>query len=84
VAYGLGYEQAVAALTLNTATIMGVADRIGSIESGKDATLFLSSGDALDMRTNNLTYAFIEGRQIELKSKQTEMYDKYRKKYSGK
>lgn len=84
VAYGLGYEQAVAALTLNTATIMGVADRLGSIESGKDATLFLSSGDALDMRTNHLTYAFIEGRQIELKSKQTEMYDKYKKKYDGK
>jgi hypothetical protein len=56
----------------------------GTIATGKDATLFLSKGDALDMRGNQLVAAFIQGRSIELTSKQTELYEKFKKKYEGK
>jgi imidazolonepropionase-like amidohydrolase len=84
VAYGLPYEQAVAAISGNTAKILRIDDACGTIESGKDATLFISQGDALDMRTNQLVAAFIQGRQIELTSKQTELYEKFKKKYEGK
>ncbi|MEN9639618.1 MAG: hypothetical protein RLZZ262_1487 [Bacteroidota bacterium] len=84
VAFGLPYEQAVAAISGNTAKILRVDHLCGTLESGKDATLFLSSGDALDMRTNGLVMAFIQGRQIELTSKQTELYEKFKKKYEGK
>lgn len=81
VAYGLTYEQAVASISLNTAKILGIDDQCGSLEPGKDATLFISDGDALDMKTNHLIAAFIQGRQIDLSSKQTELYEKYREKY---
>jgi imidazolonepropionase-like amidohydrolase len=84
VAYGLPYEEAVRGLTLNPAKILGIDERYGSIETGKSATLFISGGDALDMRTNSLTAAFIDGRMIDLSSKQTELYQKYRAKYAGK
>jgi imidazolonepropionase-like amidohydrolase len=83
VAYGLPYEEAVRSITLAPAEILGIADRCGSLEVGKDATLFLSAGDALDMRTNALKHAFIQGRQIDLRSKQTELYEKYKKKYDA-
>jgi imidazolonepropionase-like amidohydrolase len=81
VAYGLPYEEAVRSITLAPAEILGIAERCGSIETGKDATLILSDGDALDMRTNRILYAFIEGRRIGLGSKQTQLYEKYRRKY---
>ncbi len=81
VAYGLPYEQAVAAISGNTAKILRVDSTCGTLAAGKDATLFLSRGDALDMRTNGLVMAFIQGRQIELTSKQTELYEKFKKKY---
>jgi imidazolonepropionase-like amidohydrolase len=84
VAYGLPYEQAVKALTLSAAQILGVSDRCGSIESGKDATIFISSGDALDMRTNQVVHAWIEGRKIDLSSKHTVLYQKWKSKYDGK
>lgn len=83
VAHGLPYEEAVKAITLAPAKILGIADRCGSLEAGKDATLFISAGDALDMRTNALQFAFIQGRQIDLRSKQTELYEKYKKKYDA-
>jgi len=81
VAYGLPYEEAVRSLTQTPAKILGIDARCGTLEIGKDATLFISTGDALDMRTNALTHAFIEGREIELRSKQTDLYEKYKKKY---
>ncbi len=81
VAYGLPYEEAVKAITLNAAKILGIDKTCGSLEQGKDATLFISTGDALDMRTNQLTAAFIQGRMIDLGSKQTELYERYMKKY---
>ncbi|MBL7942450.1 MAG: amidohydrolase [Flavobacteriales bacterium] len=83
VAYGLPYESAVMALTLTPATLLGISDRTGSLTLEKDATLFISRGDALDMMTNDVTHAFIQGRSIDLSSKQTELYLKYKSKYGG-
>ena len=82
-AYGLTKEEALGLITLNTAKILGVDDRVGSLEVGKDATLFISEGDALDMRTNKLTKAYIEGRDVSLESHQTELYKRYSNKYKN-
>jgi imidazolonepropionase-like amidohydrolase len=83
VAYGLPYEEAVRALTQTPAKILGIENQCGTLEGDKDATLFISTGDALDMKTNALTHAFIQGRMIDLSSKQTELYDKYKAKYDA-
>lgn len=80
-AYGLSKEQALQLITLNTAKILGIDNQCGSLEVGKDATLFISEGDALDMRTNKLTKAFIQGRDLLLESHQTKLYKKYKEKY---
>jgi imidazolonepropionase-like amidohydrolase len=81
VAYGLDYEKAVQSLTLNTAKLLGVDDKIGSLEEGKDATLFVSEGDALDMRTNDVIIALIQGRSILLDNHQIRNYEKYKEKF---
>ncbi len=81
VGYGLDYEKAISALTLNTAKILGIDDRAGSIEEGKDATFFISQGDALDMRTCKIEQAFIRGKSIDLDNKQKALYRKFSKKY---
>ena len=78
VAYGLSYEDAISALTLNTAKILGIDDRLGSIETGKEATFFISSGDALDMRTNNVEQAFINGVSVDLDNHQSSLFEKYK------
>ena len=83
VAHGLTKEQALQLITLNPAKILGIDDRYGSLETGKSATLFISEGDALDMRTNNLTNAFIDGREISLESHQTELWKRYSEKYNN-
>lgn len=83
-AYGLDKEQALQLITLNTAKLLGIDSICGSLESGKDATLFISEGDALDMRTNKLTHAFIQGRMINLETHQTKLYNKYKEKYGQK
>ena len=83
VAYGLTKEQALAAISLNAAKILGIDDKTGSLEVGKDANLFISEGDVLDMRTNLITNAFIQGREISLESRQTQLFDKYKKKYAN-
>jgi len=80
VAHGLDHEAALRAITLNAAKILSVADRIGSIETGKDATLFVADGDILDVRSI-VTNAWIQGRTIDLANKQTKLRDKYREKY---
>jgi imidazolonepropionase-like amidohydrolase len=79
-AYGLPREEALKAITLYPAQILGVADRFGSIEPGKDATVFLTDGDPLDARTT-VERAWIAGREIDLSNRQTRLYDKYRQKY---
>lgn len=80
-AYGLTKEQALKSITLNTAKILGIDKTTGSIEVGKDANLFISTGDALDMRTNNVEQAFIKGNSIDLNNDQKALYEKYKKKY---
>lgn len=80
--YGLSKEQALAAITLNTAKILGIDQTCGSIEEGKDATLFVSKGDALDMMSNDVELAFIRGKKIDLDNKQKALYRKYKEKYN--
>jgi imidazolonepropionase-like amidohydrolase len=80
-AYGLTKEQALTAITLNAAKLLGVEARTGSIEVGKDANLVLCTGDILDMRSNIVTAAFIQGRNVPLVNKQTQLYDRYKAKY---
>ena len=81
--YGLTEEQAIMALTRNPAKILGVDDVCGTIERGKDATLFISDGDALDVRTNHLIYAFIQGRTMDIDNRQKELYRKFQTKYGA-
>lgn len=80
-AYGLDKEQALAAITLNAAKIMGVADKTGSIEVGKDANIVVSNGDLLDMKSSNVTAAFIQGRKIDLTDKHKLLNERYEQKY---
>ena len=81
VAYGLDKEEALKMITSNTAKLLGIDDRVGTLEVGKDATLFVSEGDALDMRTNIISHAFISGKQVTLYNKQQELYERYSRKY---
>ena len=80
-AYGVDAEKAVSMISLNTAKILGLDQRLGSIEVGKDATFFISEGDALEMLGNQLILAFISGKKIDLSNPQKELYHKYSKKY---
>ncbi len=80
-AYGLTKEQALQAITLNAATILGVADKTGSIEVGKDANIIVSEGDLLDMKSSIITHAFIQGRLVSLDNKQHQLYERYKYKY---
>ena len=82
-AFGLDKEMAVQLITGNAAKILGVDGFTGTLEIGKDATLFISEGDALDMRTNNISDAFIQGRKIRLESHQTTLWKRYHKKING-
>lgn len=80
-AYGLTEEEAVASVSLNVARILGVDERIGSLEKGKDATLFVSDGNALDMRSNNVTIAMVKGNFIVLDNHQMQLSYKYHERY---
>jgi len=80
-AYGMDKEEALKTITSNTAKALGIDNRVGTLESGKDATLFVSNGDALDYRGNVLTHAFISGKLITLPGNQQELYERYSKKY---
>jgi len=81
VAYGLDKEEALKMITSNTADILGISNRAGSLKAGKDATLFVSAGDAFDMRTNILSYAFISGKSVILDNKQQALFKRYSEKY---
>lgn len=80
VAFGLPYEMALRAVTLTPAEILGIDDRQGSLEVGKDATLIVSSGDVLDTLGHDVTHMWIEGRAVDLDNKQKELFQKYRTK----
>jgi len=77
VAFGLPPEEAVKGMTLYPAQAAGVADRLGSIETGKDATLFACDGDILDLRAN-VKHLWIAGKEVSLETRHTRLYDKYR------
>ncbi len=79
-AYGLPKTEALRAVTLYPAQIMGAADRVGSLEKGKDATLIVTTGDPLEISTQ-IKMEFIQGRKVDLSSRHTQLYEKYRKKY---
>lgn len=80
-AHGLTKEEALTCITLNPAKVLGIDSTTGTLETGKDATLFISSGDMLDMKTNNVETAFIKGKEIILDDVQKQLYRKYMKKY---
>jgi len=81
VAYGLTREQALASVSSAPASILGIGNRVGTLEQGKDATIIVSTGDLLDMKTSNVIMAFISGRQIILDDVQKQLNKKYRDKY---
>lgn len=79
-AHGLPPDEALRAITLYPAQITGVADRVGSIEKGKDATLIVTDGDILETPTK-VERAWVQGRGVDLTSRHTQLYEKYREKY---
>ncbi|MDQ3050791.1 MAG: amidohydrolase family protein [Bacteroidota bacterium] len=81
VAHGLSKEAALTAITLTPAEILGIQKRVGSLETGKDATLVIASGDLLDMKSATVEAAFIRGKQLDLDNIQTQLNRKFRKKY---
>jgi imidazolonepropionase-like amidohydrolase len=80
-AYGLPEEEAIASISLNTAKILGIDKDFGSITEGKSASFFISKGDALDMRTNEVLLAFVNGKKLDLRNTQMEQYKRYMEKY---
>lgn len=84
VGYGLTKEQALSMITLNTAKILGIDKTVGSLETGKDATLFISKGDALDMISLDVENAFIKGKNINLDNLHKQLYKRYADKYGVK
>jgi imidazolonepropionase-like amidohydrolase len=80
VAYGLAADEALKAITLYPAQILGLSDRVGSLEVGKHATLFVASGDPLDTPTQ-VEAAWIGGRKVELNDRHKRLYRKYEEKY---
>lgn len=79
-AYGMSKEEALKTITSNSAEILGMSD-LGILKEGNRATLFVSDGDALDMRTNNLSHAFIDGRKVKINGMQEVLHERYKEKY---
>jgi imidazolonepropionase-like amidohydrolase len=78
--YGLPKEEALKSVTSYAAQILGIADRVGSLEVGKDATIIVTTGDPLEIMSN-VTMEFIQGKNISLHSRHTQLYEKYVEKY---
>ena len=78
--YGLPKDEALKSVTLYPAQILGIADRVGSLEVGKDATIIVTDGDPLEIMSN-VRMEFIQGKNISLTSKHTRLYEKYKEKY---
>jgi imidazolonepropionase-like amidohydrolase len=77
-AFGLPYEEALKAVTINAAEIWGVSDRLGSLEVGKTANVVVANGDPLDVKTD-VKQVYIEGRAVPMTSRQTMLRDRYSK-----
>ena len=82
VAFGLDKSEALRAITLSAAEILGIADDLGSLQVGKKATLVVSDGDILDHLGHRVVHMFIDGRRVDLDSKHKELYRKYSAKES--
>ena len=82
VAYGLSKEEALQLITQNAAKILGIDNRTGTLEVGKDANLFVSTGDPLDILTNNIELIFLMGKSVSTQNHQTKLYEKYLSKYN--
>jgi len=80
--FGIDKEIALSMITNNPAKILGIDKDFGTLEVGKSATLFISKGDALDIISNNVTHAFISGRNLSLETHQTRLWRRYSNKYS--
>ncbi len=80
IGFGLTRDEALKAITLYPANILGASDRVGSLETGKDATLFVCDGDPLDV-TARIELAYVQGRAIELNDRHQRLWKKYQKKY---
>jgi len=76
VAWGLPYDEALKALTLNPAEIWGVSDQLGSLDVGKMANVVVANGDPLDVRTD-VKMVFIQGRETSMRTRQTDLRDQY-------
>ncbi len=79
-AYGLPKDEALRAVTLNAATLLGIADRVGSLDAGKDATLIVTTGDPLEV-VMDVEMMFIQGKRVDLRSRHTDLWKKYEEKY---
>jgi len=78
--YGLGREQALRAITLAPAKLLGVDDRLGSLEVGKSASLIMSKGDVLDYQSHQIELMLIDGRKVDLNNRHNQLYQKYQHK----
>ena len=78
--YGLDRNEALRSITLSAAEILGIEDRVGSLEVGKDATLIVVDGDPLEA-VSTIDRAWVAGREIDLSNHQTALYEKYKEKY---
>jgi len=81
VGYGMDKEEALKAITLTPARILGIDATVGTLETGKDATIIVSSGDVLDMKSSDIQIAYIRGKEINLDNIQKQLYRKYERKY---
>ena len=79
VAFGLPEEEAIKAVTINAAEFMGLSDRLGSLEPGKQATLLITTGTPLDM-TSDILQAYIQGRELDMNDIQKHFFNKYMEK----
>jgi len=78
-AFGLPYEEALKAITLNAAEVWGVADQLGSLDAGKTANVVVANGDPLDVKTD-VKQVFIAGREVPMTDRQVRLRDEYSKK----
>jgi imidazolonepropionase-like amidohydrolase len=76
VAFGLPYDEALKAITINPAQIWGVADQVGSVEKGKWADLIVTNGDPLEVQTQ-ISHLYMKGKEVELTNRQIDLYHKY-------
>lgn len=79
-AYGLPVDAALRAITTDAATILGVGDRLGALEPGKEATLMVATGDPLET-TTQIELAYIQGRVVDLNNRHKRLWEKYKEKY---